>query len=97
MTLDVGERRVRITDPSQLWAGRRLYDLYQEAHTPWEWHEPIFDRGARAGMIVLQHALRRRRAVELPGRRSTCPCYKIASFEIVDLPLIRRVAGPASR
>ena len=88
MTLDIGEGEFTIADSKSLWAGRRLYDLYEEASTPCEWHAPIFDRAREQGMICLQHPVRRDRR-RVSRRASTPPCYKIASFEIIDLPLIR--------
>ena len=51
MTLDLEPGEFFIDDPNSLWTGRSLHELYQEAHTPWEWHAPIFERAARAGMI----------------------------------------------
>ena len=50
MTLDVGNSGFVIDDEKSLWAGRRLYDLYQQAHTPWEWHAPIMERAAKHGL-----------------------------------------------
>jgi len=51
MTLDIEEREFVITDPKSLWKNRSLYSLYQEAHTPEEWHKPIMDRARELGMI----------------------------------------------
>jgi len=91
MTLDIREGEFVISDPKSPWAGRSLYDLYEEAHTPWEWHAPIFDRARKHGMIPFSTPFDAT-AVDFLESLDV-PCYKIASFENTDLPLIRKVAA----
>lgn len=91
MTLDLAEREFLIDDPESLWAGRTLYDLYREAHTPWDWHAPIFERARARGLVAFSTPFDAT-AVDFLESLDV-PCYKIASFENVDLPLIRRVAA----
>ena len=91
MTLDLDEREFHISDPNSLWAGTSLYKLYGEAYTPWEWHKPIFDRARELGIIPFSTPFDDT-AVDFLESLDV-PCYKIASFENTDLPLIRRVAA----
>jgi N-acetylneuraminate synthase len=91
MTLDLDEREFHISDPKSLWAGNSLYKLYGEAYTPWEWHKPIFDRARELGIIAFSTPFDDT-AVDFLESLDV-PCYKIASFENTDLPLIRRVAA----
>jgi len=91
MTLDLDEREFHISDSKSLWAGTSLYKLYGEAYTPWEWHKPIFDRARELGIIPFSTPFDDT-AVDFLESLDV-PCYKIASFENTDLPLIRRVAA----
>jgi N-acetylneuraminate synthase len=91
MTLDCDRNEFMIGDPDSLWAGRSLHDLYDEAHTPWEWHAPIFERALQRGLIPFSTPFDES-AVDFLESLNV-PCYKIASFEMTDLSLIRKVAG----
>lgn len=91
MTLDINENEFVVSDPKSIWAGRSLYELYQDAYTPWEWHKPIMDRCAELGMMCFSTPFDAT-AVDFLESLNV-PCHKIASFENIDLPLIRRVAA----
>ena len=91
MTLDLDVREFHISDPKSLWEGTSLYKLYGEAYTPWEWHKPIFDRAKELGIIAFSTPFDDTSVDFLESL--DVPCYKIASFENTDLPLIRRVAA----
>lgn len=91
MTLNTRAPGFVIEDPNSLWAGRQLYDLYDEAHTPWDWHAPIMQRAASHGMHCFSTPFDDT-AVDFLETLGV-PAYKIASFECTDLPLIRKVAA----
>lgn len=91
MTLDIEEEEFFIDDSNSLWKGNSLYQLYQKAYTPWEWHEPIFKRCQELGIIGFSTPFDES-AVDFLESLNVA-CYKIASFENTDLPLIRKVAS----
>jgi N-acetylneuraminate synthase len=91
MTLDLDVGEFHISDPNSLWAGTSLFKLYAEAQTPWEWHEPIFDRARALGMIAFSTPFDATAVDFLESLQ--VPAYKIASFENTDIPLIRKVAS----
>jgi pseudaminic acid synthase len=80
-----------INDSDSLWNGRNLYDLYQEAYTPWEWHEAIFNRAKERGMLAFSTPFDDTSVDFL--ETLNVPCYKIASFENNHLPLLKKVAS----
>lgn len=91
LTLDVSEGEFFIEDKDSLWKGQSLYELYKEAHTPWEWHKPIFERAHELGIIVFSTPFDDT-AVDFLEDLNV-PAYKIASFENTHLPLIKKVAA----
>ena len=91
MTLDLHRGEFQIDDVGSLWKGKSLYELYQQAHTPWEWHKPIFDRARQRGLIAFSTPFDATAVAFLESLG--VPAYKIASFENSDLPLIRQVAA----
>ena len=91
MTIDSDKGEFFISDKASLWSGTSLYKLYEEAHTPWEWQKTLFDRARGHGMICLSTPFDFTAVDFLESLDA--PCYKIASFENTDLPLIRRVAA----
>jgi pseudaminic acid synthase len=91
MTIDIDAPGFIIDDPNSLWAGRGLHALYDEAHTPWDWHQPIMERAASHGLHCFSTPFDET-AVDFLETLDV-PAYKIASFECTDLPLIRKVAA----
>ncbi|MFI7674963.1 pseudaminic acid synthase [Actinophytocola sp. NPDC049390] len=90
ITIDVDGPAFRVSDDHSLWGGENLYSLYEKAHTPWEWHAPIFERAASLGLTVFSSPFDPT-AIDLLESLDA-PAYKIASAEIVDLPLIELAA-----
>ena len=91
MTLNIDHEHFRITDENNLWYGRHLYDLYQEAHTPWEWHPKIPRRAKELGLICFSTPFDET-AVDFLEELNV-PAYKISSFENTDIQLIKRVCA----
>ena len=91
MTVDVKHPRFQLSAGHELWGGDYLYQLYERAHTPWDWHEPIFERARARGITPFSSPFDRT-AVELLEKLDA-PFYKIASSEITDLPLVRLAAS----
>lgn len=91
MTIDAKENEFLIQDPQSLWSGQALFDLYKRAFTPWEWHKPIFDRAANRGITAFSTPFDET-AIDFLETLNA-PMYKIASFENIDLPLIKYAAS----
>ena len=89
-TLTINSNKDDFLIKSGLWAGRSLYDLYSEAYTPFNWHETIFEHAEREGILLFSTPFDESSVDLLESLNA--PAYKIASFEIVDLPLIEKVA-----
>jgi pseudaminic acid synthase len=91
MTLNLRAPGFVIDDPKSLWNGRQLYELYEEAHTPWEWHEPIIAHAKSLGLDCFSSPFDAS-AVEFLSELDV-PAFKVASFEMTDLPLVTKVAA----
>ncbi len=90
MTLNIDQDEFRIQDKKSLWHNSTLYDLYQKAYTPWEWHAPIFKLANQLGVLAFSSPFDVT-AVEFLEKLDV-PCYKIASFENTDFELLKCVA-----
>jgi pseudaminic acid synthase len=91
MTLDVESDDFVIQEQDSLWNGEKLHVLYQKAATPYEWHQPLFDKAKSLGMLAFSSPFDEQ-AVDFLDDLNV-PCFKIASFELTDLPLIRKAAS----
>lgn len=91
MTLDIHTGEFFISSDSNLWKGQSLYNLYKEAYTPWEWHEAIFNRAKELGLLAFSSPFDET-AVDFLETLDV-PAYKIASFENIDIPLIKKAAA----
>ncbi|MEN1935716.1 pseudaminic acid synthase [Paenibacillus sp. 102] len=91
MTLDIDNKDFKIEDADSLWKGNTLYKLYQQAYTPWEWHKPIFNKCKELGITPFSTPFDET-AVDFLESLNV-PCYKIASFENTDIPLICKAAS----
>ena len=90
LTLNVKKEDFLVNDPDSLWRGKYLYQLYDSAYTPWEWHQPIFDEAQRLGLVYFSSAFDETSVDFLEGL--DVPAYKVASFENSHLPLIAKIA-----
>lgn len=91
ITIDKKDGEFFIADPKSLWKGSSLYDLYKEAYTPWEWHKPIMDRAKEKGLICFSSPFDFT-AIDFLEDLNV-EAYKIASFENIDIPLIKKAAN----
>jgi pseudaminic acid synthase len=91
LTINASHGEFNISDSSSLWKGRNLYELYQEAMTPWEWHKALFDRAREKGIFCFSTPFDDTAVDFLEDLEM--PVYKIASFENNHLPLLKKIAG----
>lgn len=91
LTIDKKDGDFFLGDKSSLWYGMSMYELYQQANTPWEWHKPIFDRCNELGLLCFSSPFDET-AVDFLEELG-CPCYKIGSTENTDFNLLKKVAG----
>ncbi|MCV2401491.1 pseudaminic acid synthase [Marinomonas sp. C2222] len=90
MTLDIRHGEFMVSEENSLWRGNNLYDLYAKASTPWEWHQPLFELANSLGLVAFSSPFDLS-AVDFLETLDV-PLYKIASFELTDIPLIQAVA-----
>lgn len=90
MTLDVRRDEFMVSESDSLWKGNNLYDLYAKASTPWEWHKPLFELAESLGLAAFSSPFDLSAVAFLESLN--VPLYKIASFELTDIPLIQAVA-----
>jgi len=91
MTIDCHEPDFLIAGTGKKWDKRTLFDLYSEASTPWEWHQPLYDRCKELGMIPFSTPFDETAVDFLESLDNEI--YKIASFELTDIPLLKKVAA----
>jgi pseudaminic acid synthase len=90
-TITLNSNADEFTIRGGLWDGKTLYQLYQEAHMPWAWHKPLFDHARNIGINIFSTPFDKSAVDLLEDLNASA--YKIASFELIDLPLIKYVAG----
>lgn len=91
MTLDGEQNEFHVTDPGNPWFGYSLHQLYDEAHTPWEWHEELFDYIRQKNMVPFSSPFDETSVDFLESLN--CQIYKVASFELTDIPLLQKIAS----
>ena len=90
ITINSNRKEFYIKDNKSLWRGKKLYDLYKKNYTPWEWHEKIFNKAKKCGIICFSSPFDETAVDFLESLK--CPLYKIASFEINHIPLLKKIA-----